>query len=57
MHLQVDVNGADAHPVYKFLKRNLPKYWGGGDGKGAGEDLVWNFQVCADTALWVVTCL
>lgn len=42
---KVDVNGAHTHPVYQFLKRELPVSEGGGGGSGAGKDLIWNFQV------------
>jgi glutathione peroxidase len=35
---KVDVNGPNAHEVYKFLKGNLPAAQGG------GKDLAWNFQ-------------
>ncbi len=45
---KVDVNGPNAHPVYQFLRRELPESEGGGGGKGAGRELIWNFQVgCA----------
>jgi glutathione peroxidase-family protein len=40
----VDVNGPHAHPVYQYLKRELPVAEGGGGGHGTGKDLVWNFQ-------------
>ena len=41
---QTDVNGPNAHPVYKWLKRELPAAAGGGGGSEAGHDLPWNFQ-------------
>eukprot|EP00198_Chlamydomonas_reinhardtii_P001026 XP_001690361.1 glutathione peroxidase [Chlamydomonas reinhardtii] len=44
MFSKVDVNGAHTHPVYQFLKRELPVSEGGGGGSGAGKDLIWNFQ-------------
>ncbi len=39
---QVDVNGPNTHPVYKFLKSHTPEDHGGHD------DVEWNF------AKWVV---
>ncbi|EFJ52333.1 glutathione peroxidase, partial [Volvox carteri f. nagariensis] len=44
MFSKVDVNGPNTHPVYQFLKRELPEWEGGGGSKGPGADLVWNFQ-------------
>ncbi|GIL72001.1 hypothetical protein Vretimale_573 [Volvox reticuliferus] len=44
MFSKVDVNGPNTHPVYQYLKRELPEWEGGGGGKGPGSDLVWNFQ-------------
>ncbi|CAD7696033.1 unnamed protein product [Ostreobium quekettii] len=44
MFAKVDVNGPDAHPVYKFLKQHLPKAQGGGGGEPSDFDLRWNFQ-------------
>lgn len=41
---QVNVNGPDTHPVFEFLKRELPASEGGGGGSGPGTDLVWNFS-------------
>eukprot|EP00775_Hariotina_reticulata_P006210 gene6210-6446_t len=35
---KANVNGPDAHEVYKFLKSNLPAAQGG------GKELAWNFQ-------------
>ena len=40
----VQVNGADASQVFKFLKKNLPVSEGGGGGNTEGSDLAWNFQ-------------
>lgn len=42
--IQIDVNGPNTHPVYTFLKRELPVSEGGGGGKGPGRDLTWNFS-------------
>lgn len=39
---QVEVNGPDTHPVFKFLKDHTPL------GHGGGADIEWNF------AKWVV---
>ena len=44
---QVDVNGPSTHPVFAFLKKELPESYGGGGGKAPGKDLGWNFQVGA----------
>ncbi|KAG2432873.1 hypothetical protein HXX76_008605 [Chlamydomonas incerta] len=44
MFSKIDVNGAHTHPVYQFLKRELPASEGGGGGTGTGKDLIWNFQ-------------
>ncbi|PNH02689.1 Phospholipid hydroperoxide glutathione peroxidase 1, chloroplastic [Tetrabaena socialis] len=44
MFSKVDVNGPHTHPVYAFLKRELPEAEGGGGGKAPGRDLVWNFN-------------
>lgn len=41
---KTDVNGPTAHPVFKFLKRELPINQGGGGGTGPGREFVWNFQ-------------
>lgn len=38
---QVNVNGPDTHPVYKFLKSQLPDVSERG---GPDFDLKWNFQ-------------
>jgi glutathione peroxidase-family protein len=43
-HPQVEVNGPHAHPVYQYLRRELPASQGGGDGHGPGKPLPWNFQ-------------
>lgn len=40
--MQVEVNGPDTHPVFKFLKDHTPL------GHGGGADIEWNF------AKWVV---
>lgn len=40
----MDVNGPNTHPVYQFLKRELPESMSGGGGVGEGKPLVWNFQ-------------
>ncbi|MEW5312570.1 MAG: hypothetical protein WDW38_004197 [Sanguina aurantia] len=44
MFSKVNVNGPDTHPVFEFLKRELPASEGGGGGSGPGTDLVWNFN-------------
>lgn len=41
---QVEVNGLHAHPLYHFMKRELPVSEGGGGGVGPGHDLPTNFQ-------------
>jgi glutathione peroxidase len=41
---KVSVNGAGAHPVWRYLRRELPEAQGGGGGKADGRDLPWNFQ-------------
>eukprot|EP00955_Chlamydomonas_euryale_P032123 336484-Chlamydomonas_euryale.AAC.3 len=43
MFSKVEVNGGGTHPVYEFLKRELPVAEGGGGGSGPGRDLSWNF--------------
>ena len=40
---KVDVNGPNAHPVYKYLRQHLPIDEGGGGGVGPGRELGWNF--------------
>ncbi len=45
MFSKVEVNGPHTHPVYAFLKKELPLNEGGGGGTGPGKDLIWNFQV------------
>ncbi len=40
----MDVNGPNTHPVFQYLKRELPEEFGGGGSKGPGKDLIWNFQ-------------
>lgn len=40
---KVKVNGRNAHPVYKFLKKELSVDQGGGGGHGEGMDIGWNF--------------
>lgn len=42
LHMQIDVNGPNTHPVFKFLKDHTPI------GHGGGADVEWNF------AKWVV---
>ena len=44
MFSKVDVNGPNAHPVFQFLRRELPLEQGGGGGTGPGHDFTWNFQ-------------
>jgi glutathione peroxidase len=39
----VEVNGAGMHPVYQFLRQQLPVSEGGGGGAGYGRDIGWNF--------------
>ena len=36
MFEKIDVNGADRHPLYKFLVENAPN--------GNGRDIAWNFE-------------
>jgi len=43
MFSKIDVNGANMHPVYKFLRQELPVSEGGGGGQGYGRDIGWNF--------------
>ncbi|KAG1669206.1 hypothetical protein FOA52_001457 [Chlamydomonas sp. UWO 241] len=43
MFSKVEVNGGGAHPVYQFLKRELPVSEGGGGSTAGGTDLGWNF--------------
>ncbi len=42
---QIDVNGPNMHPVYRFLREQLPEQEGGGGGKSGelGKDIGWNF--------------
>ena len=40
---QVDVNGPETHPVYRFLKQHLPASQGGGGGQPSDFALRWNF--------------
>lgn len=40
---KAQVNGPSAHPVFQFLKRELPVDQGGGGGVAAGKDIGWNF--------------
>lgn len=42
--MQLEVNGPNTHPVYKFLKSALPVSEGGGGGSAPGRDLTWNFN-------------
>ncbi len=37
------MNGPETHPIYRFLKQQLPESEGGGGGTGEGKDLGWNF--------------
>ena len=34
----MDVKGPDTHPVYRFLRRELPEALGGGGGTGEGVE-------------------
>eukprot|EP00798_Chlamydomonas_sp_ICE-L_P005651 gene5651-8981_t len=53
MFSKLEVNGPNTHPVYQFLKKNLPSQQGGGGGEGPGEELVWNFQkIFVNSAGW-----
>lgn len=40
---KVQVNGPSAHPVFQYLRRELPADQGGGGGVAAGKDIGWNF--------------
>lgn len=40
---KVQVNGPSAHPVFHYLRRELPADQGGGGGVAAGKDIGWNF--------------
>lgn len=52
---KVDVNGPQTHPVFAFLKKELPEHQGGGGGVSGGQDFVWNFQkVIVDQDGWPV---
>lgn len=44
MYSKIDVNGPTSHPIYQFLKSQLPEDQGGGGGVSPGKDLIWNFQ-------------
>ena len=41
---KVEVNGPNQHPIFAFLKRELPVTAGGGGGASAGTDIDWNFK-------------
>mmetsp|Transcript_9758 Transcript_9758/g.24296 ORF Transcript_9758/g.24296 Transcript_9758/m.24296 type:complete len:538 (-) Transcript_9758:512-2125(-) len=43
MFSKIEVNGPNAHPIFQFLKTNLPESEGGGGGHGPGQDIAWNF--------------
>ncbi|KAL6755026.1 glutathione peroxidase, partial [Haematococcus lacustris] len=40
---KVDVNGPNAHPLFKYLKAHAPEADGGGGGTQPGQDIGWNF--------------
>ena len=54
---QVEVNGPNMHPVYEFLRRELPEDQGGGGGHGVGQDLGWNFQVGVGGSIPLCVCV
>lgn len=42
VNAQIEVNGPNAHPLYTYLKNNLPKARTSGI-RGEIEDIGWNF--------------